>query len=177
MICSPAVTGQGNSTFGAIVEGTLTIDVPRKPTQVWQKSDMAKFPHKSIKVKDAHGKAVVYSGVLLKELLDGAGFDFGGECQDLKLGSYVSVEAVDDTHVIFALAELDTALVDKHVILADSKNGRPMSPPEGPYRIIVSDEKQPARWVRQVWAIFIAETFSRAGTSGCKTGRPTAQAR
>jgi len=39
------------------------------------------------------------------------------------------------------------------VILADSHDGKPMDTKEGPFRIIASGDKRPARWVRKVTAI------------------------
>jgi hypothetical protein len=170
-IFCPAITGQRNSHFGAIVEGTLTIGVPGKPIQVLRRSDVAKLPHQHLKVRD-NGKFSVYAGVLLKDLLESTGLDFSDECQDSMLASYVAVEAVDANHVLFALAELDRTLTDKRVLLADSKDRKPMSPPEGPFRIIVSDEKRPVRWVRQVWAVYVAETLLRIGPTGCKVDPP-----
>jgi hypothetical protein len=39
--------------------------------------------------------------------------------------------------------------------LADTKDGQPLPPREGPFRIIVPGEKRPARWVRQVSAVTV----------------------
>jgi len=55
------------------------------------------------------------------------------------------------------MAELDTALTDKGILLADTRDGRPLTAPEGPFRIIVPDEKEPARWAKQVWAIYVVQ--------------------
>ena len=72
-------------------------------------------------------------------------------------GSIVLVESVDQPSVLFATAEFDVALTDKRILLADTKDGRPLTAPEGPFRIIVPDEKQPTRWVKQVWAIYVVQ--------------------
>ena len=60
------------------------------------------------------------------------------------------VEAVDGYRAVFSLAELEPELTDRIIILADTKDGQPLPPREGPFRVIVSGEKLPARWVRQV---------------------------
>jgi hypothetical protein len=46
-------------------------------------------------------------------------------------------------------------LTDRVVLLADTKDGQPLPTREGPFRIIVPDEKRPARWVRQVRAVTV----------------------
>ena len=42
-----------------------------------------------------------------------------------------------------------------YYLLADSKDGKPLAAPEGPFRLIVPDEKEPRRWATQVWAIYV----------------------
>jgi hypothetical protein len=41
------------------------------------------------------------------------------------------------------------------VVLAFLKDGKPLDAKEGPYRIVVPDEKRLARWVRQVTTLKI----------------------
>ena len=67
----------------------------------------------------------------------------------------VLVEASDGYRAAFSLAELDPEMTDRVVLLADTKDDQPLSPREGPFRIIVPGEKRPARWVRQVRALTV----------------------
>jgi hypothetical protein len=67
----------------------------------------------------------------------------------------VLIEAADGYRAAFALAELDPELTDRIILLADTKNGQPLPPSEGSFRIIVPGEKRPARWVRQVRAVTV----------------------
>ena len=67
----------------------------------------------------------------------------------------VVIEAVDGYRVVFSLAELDPALTDRIILVADSKDGQPLPSREGPFRIIVPGEKIPARWVRQVKTVTV----------------------
>jgi hypothetical protein len=66
------------------------------------------------------------------------------------LATYVVAEASDGYRVLFSIAELDSRFTDRVVVLADRKDGQPLSAAEGPYRLIVPGEKRPARWARQV---------------------------
>ena len=65
---------------------------------------------------------------------------------------YVMVSASDGYRVVFALAEFDPDFTDRIVILADRRDGHALAPPEGPFRLVVAEEKRHARWVREVTA-------------------------
>ena len=153
----PATRGQTASTFGSIVEGKLTVGLLNKSPQILERSDIVRLPHKTVKVGVFGSKPSIYSGVPLKELLEHAGAIFGSARQQANLGSIVVIEPVDGPSVLFAMAEFDSALSGKRILLADSKDGKPLEAPEGPFRIIAADEKEPTRWAKQVWAIYIVQ--------------------
>jgi hypothetical protein len=48
---------------------------------------------------------------------------------------------------VIALPEIDPAFTDKQIVLAFLKNGKQPDAREGPYRIVISDEKRMVRWV------------------------------
>jgi hypothetical protein len=74
-----------------------------------------------------------------------------------RLASYLLVEAADGYRVVIALPELDPAFTGKQIVLAFLKDGRPLDDKEGPYRIVIPDEKRMARWVRQVTRLKIVD--------------------
>jgi hypothetical protein len=98
-----------------------------------------------------------YEGVPLRALLEKAGATFGETIRGKRLASYLLVEAADGYRVVIALPELDPAFTEKQVILAVLKDGKPLDAKEGPYRIMIPDEKRMARWVRQVSSLKIME--------------------
>ena len=164
-LCSlcPALPGQPSSTFGSIVEGKLTVGLLDKSPQILERSDIARLPHKTVRVKGSGSKASIYSGVPLKELLEYVGGVVSTVRQQADLGGIVVLESVEGPPVLFALAEFDSALTDKRILLADCKDGKPLTTPEGPFRIIVPDEKEPTRWIRQVWAIYVVRVSGPTG--------------
>jgi hypothetical protein len=139
------------------VEGKLTVGLLDRSPQVVERSEIARLPHQTVKVKGSDSKTSVYSGVTLKELLQHVGAVFSREGQQTNLGSIVLVESVDTSTALFAMAEIDTALTDKRILLADAKDGKPLTAPEGPFRIVVPDEKHPVRWATHVWAIYVVQ--------------------
>jgi hypothetical protein len=70
---------------------------------------------------------------------------------------YVIVEAADGYQAVFALSEFDPDFTDRVIILADRRDGKPLPPPEGPFRLVVAGEKRHARWVRGVTTLDVEQ--------------------
>jgi hypothetical protein len=113
-------------------------------------ADLAKLPRREVKGKTHDGAEAMFAGVELREVLKLAGVKFGKEAKGAHLNSFLVVEAADDYRVVFAMSELEADLTDKVILLADTRDGKPLSKAEGNVRLVVPDEKKQARWVRQV---------------------------
>ncbi|WP_234734149.1 molybdopterin-dependent oxidoreductase [Tellurirhabdus bombi] len=111
------------------------------------------LPHSEITAKDRDGKEHRYKGVPLVDILRLAGVSLGGDLRGENLAKYVLVKASDGYEVLFALPEIDPDFTVRTILLADAADGAPLPQGVGPYRLIVPDEKKPARWIRQVAAI------------------------
>ena len=121
------------------------------------KADLSALKKASVTVSDEHGTQAVYAGVPLVQLLARAGAPLGKELRGQKLKLYVVVKAADGYEAVFALAELDPEFTDKVVLLADQRDGSPLSAQEGPFRIVIPGEKRHARWVRQVTVLEVGQ--------------------
>jgi DMSO/TMAO reductase YedYZ molybdopterin-dependent catalytic subunit len=119
-------------------------------------ADFQQFAQTEVTRKDKDGKDHKYSGVLLSAILQKVGVTMGKDLKGENLTKYATVEASDGYQVVFALAELDKDFTDRQIILATQIDGKPLAPTEGPFRIIVQDEKKPARCIKQVTGIKIA---------------------
>jgi hypothetical protein len=111
------------------------------------------FTQTTVVRKDRDGNDHTYSGVLVADILKKAGATMGTDLKGENLVKYLAVEASDGYQVIFALAELDNGYTDRTIILADQMDGKPLPTGDGPFRIIVQDEKKPARCIKQVTAM------------------------
>ena len=60
----------------------------------------------------------------------------------------------DGYRAVYALAELDPVFTDDRALVVDTRDGKPLSGEEGPLRMLLPEEKRPARWVRQVKRIW-----------------------
>lgn len=118
-------------------------------------ADFAKLPHQKLTTKDTDGKTVTFEGVPLVQLLQSAGVEFGEKLRGKNLALFLVVEAADGYKAVFALPELDPAFNDRVIILAESRDGKPLSDSEGHWRVVVPDEKRHGRWVRQVVSLTV----------------------
>jgi len=132
----------------------ITVDGGNGKTGTFTLQDLSALPQQSIKTTD-HGTPVSFEGVLLSDVLSRVDVPTGEKLRGKTLLLYAVVEASDGYRALFALAELDPAFSDKRVYLVTKRDGKPLSEKEGPFRIVVPDEKRAARWVRQVTAVKI----------------------
>lgn len=112
--------------------------------------DLAKMKHDTVSLTGKDGKAQVFSGVAVKEILRLAGVTIGPDLKGENLAKYLLVKCADGYQVIFSLAELDESFTDRKVILADQADGKPLPSDRGPFRLAVPGEKKPARSCHQV---------------------------
>ena len=104
-------------------------------------------------VTEDRGLRTEFQGVALRDVLIKAGIPFGDALKGAALARVIIASAADGYRVAYAIAELDSAFTDQVVLLADSRNGKPLLPDNGPWQIIVPNDKRPARWIRQVHKI------------------------
>jgi hypothetical protein len=112
--------------------------------------EIVKLPRASVRAKDEKGKEAVSEGTPLHEILKAAGVNLGEAIRGAVLANYLLVEAIDGYRVVFTLPEIDPAFTDLMFLLADRRDGQPLSEFEGRLRIVVPHEKRHARWVRKV---------------------------
>jgi hypothetical protein len=131
---------------------TLRVSGP-KASAALTVHDLEAMAHQGIEVQDDKGNHATYEGVSMFEVLRRVGAPFGRDLRGQKMAFYMLVSASDGYHAVFAIAELDPDFTNHLVLLAYHRDGKELSPAEGPFRIIVPDEKRHARWVRNVTAL------------------------
>ena len=134
----------------------LTIQNDDGKQTVLSRADLEALPHVKVQAT-AHDVSATFEGVAVKTVLEKAGVAFGEGMRGKRLASCLLVEAADGYRVVIALPEMDPGFTDKQVVLAFLKDGKAMDSKEGPYRIVIPDEKRPARWIRQVTGLKIVD--------------------
>jgi hypothetical protein len=117
----------------------------------WTPEALAALPPSTVTVNNENSKASeTYSGVPLIDLLTRLGIKEKPGKKDLLL--YVVATGSDGYAVVYSIGEIMPFIHDAAVIVADSQDGKPLAA-TGPFELIASREKHPARWVRNLASI------------------------
>jgi hypothetical protein len=144
--------GMGMEHMGkpAVPAGPLKVSFGDKSAE-WTPATLAALPHKTITVFNEHAKAnQSYSGVALIDLLKPLGVPDKPHGKDLRL--YLAAVGSDGYEAVYAVAEANPDVHDGAVIVADAMDGKALAD-DGPLKLVSTDEKRPARWVRNLVAI------------------------
>jgi hypothetical protein len=130
----------------------LTADSYHAPV-VLSRLDFRALPHTTITVHNGHTNASEnYSGVSLATLLEKVNAPMGKDLRAEAMTSYVIATGSDGYSVVLSLAEVDPSFHDGQVLVADTRDGKTLGN-NGPFQLIVSDDKRPARWVHNLNSI------------------------
>ena len=77
----------------------------------------------------------------------------GKELHGEALACYVVARGSDGYEAVLSLAEIDPAFHPGDVLVADSMNGKPLDEHDGPLKLLVTEDKRPARAVRNLTTI------------------------
>jgi DMSO/TMAO reductase YedYZ molybdopterin-dependent catalytic subunit len=112
--------------------------------------DLAKMPRETVSLPAPDGSKTVYEGVKLFEVLRKAGAPFGEKLRGKALATYVLAKAQDGYQVAFTLGELDPQFGNESILLADTRDGKPLPDKQGPFRLVCPNDKEGARSVRML---------------------------
>jgi len=117
-------------------------------------AELKGMPRKTLTVHNTHSNAdETYEGVLLADLLTKYGAPVGKEFRGTAVGCYVVATGSDGYKAVFSLAEVDPSFHPGDVVLADTMDGKPLDARSGPFKLVVSEDKRPARSVRNLMAV------------------------
>ena len=157
--CAALSTSRPSDAQVAAQPVTVRISAQRDTT--FTGAELARLPRSQIRVAasdhagDSAHAQVLYEGVAVSDLLTLVGAPLGSALRGRAVASYVLVEAADGYRVVFSLEEAG-AHTPPTLLLADRRNGEPLSPDEGPLRIIAPDARH-SRWIRQVVRISVRD--------------------
>lgn len=117
--------------------------------------EFAALPHKTVSVFNAHSKTTEkYSGVPLTELLAKVGVPQGEQVKGKLFLTGIVAEGTDNYDVLYALAEVDPSIHAGDVLVADSVDDHKLEK-DGAFKMVSTEEKRPARWVRNLTSITV----------------------
>lgn len=113
------------------------------------------MPHKNVVVYNEHAKAEEsYAGVPLTDLLTLVGVPVGKDLHGKAFLIYLLAEGTDHYQVLYSLSEVDPVNHAGEVIVADTLNNAPITT-DGAFKLINSEDKRPARWVRNLAVVTV----------------------
>lgn len=120
-------------------------------------ADFRAMPHVTITVHNAHADAdETYSGVPLAVLLAKLDAPLGQHLRGKALASYIVASGSDGYSVVLSIAEADPSFHGGNILVADTRDGQPLGK-SGPFQLIVSEDKRPARWVHNLVSISLQD--------------------
>jgi hypothetical protein len=135
----------------------LVIHTFEGKTLILSPQELAGLPHKTITVFNEHSNAnETYSGVPLADLLGKVGVPLGEKVRGRLFLIGIVAMGTDNYAVLYSLAEIDPSIHTGDVIVADMMNGQKLSS-DGAFKMVSTEEKRPARWVRNLASITVVE--------------------
>jgi|ERR1700722_8388828 len=121
-------------------------------------SELKAVPHISVTIHNSHTNAdEAYSGVRVSDLLVKLGAPLGNQLRGKALAAYVVATGSDGYKVVLALGEVDPSFHPGEVLVADTMDGKPLDAHSGPFKLVVTEDKRPARSVRNLISIELKE--------------------
>jgi hypothetical protein len=118
---------------------------------VFTPATLQSYPQQTVTIFDHHtNKQETYSGVPLVDLLAKLGVARGKDLMGKALAQYVVATGSDGYKSVVALGEVDPEFHPGVVLVADAMDGKPLDAKVGPFRLVVTEDKRPARSVRNL---------------------------
>ena len=141
------------ASLAIYAQASLKVENGSRQITVSQDS-LKSLPHKTLTIHDHHTNAdETYSGVPLIELLKQVGAPTGHDVRGKVLSKYIVATGSDGYKAVLALAETEPDFHPGDVLVADAMDGKPLGAKTGPFRLIVSEDKRPARSVRNLVSV------------------------
>jgi hypothetical protein len=129
----------------------LVIEAGAGERGVFTPATLREYPQTTVTVLDPHTKKnETYAGVPLMDLLAHLGVPHGKALDGKALAEFVVATGADGYRTVVALGEIDPAFHPGVVLVADALDGKALGAKTGPFRLVVSEDKEPARSVRNL---------------------------
>lgn len=150
---SALLAQQGTATSEPGARGELTL-LSSDHKSVVLAAELKAMTHITITIHNAHTDTdETYSGIRVVDLLAKLGAPLGSDLRGKALANYIVATGSDGYKAVLALAEIDPSFHPGEVLVADTMNGKPLDEHSGPLKLVVTEDKRPARSVRNLVSI------------------------
>ena len=135
----------------AVKPDVLVIEAGPGERGVFTAASLGEYPQTKVTVFDRHAnKNLTYAGVPLMELLAHLGVPHGKNLMGKPLQDYVVATGSDGYSTVLSLGEVDPDFHPGVVLVADEMDGKPLDAKTGPFRLVVSEDRNATR---SVWGL------------------------
>jgi hypothetical protein len=143
-----------NAAAASAKADVLTITAGPGQRGVFTPETFKDLPHQTVTIFDNHTHVnETYSGVPLMDLLAKLGVPHGKDLMGKALANYIVATGADGYRSVVALGEIDPEFHPGQVLVCDAMDGKPLDAKAGPFRLVVTEDKRPARSVRNLVSI------------------------
>jgi hypothetical protein len=140
-----------SSTVAPAQDAQLHLLAPHHGSVTLTSADLKGMPHLSVTIHNSHSNAdEMYSGVRVADLLSKVGAPLGNDLRGKALAQYIVAAGSDGYQTVLALGEVDPTFHPGEVLVADTMDGKPLDTHSGPLKLVVTEDKHPARSVRNL---------------------------
>jgi len=134
-------------------DGLLIVTPHHEPWRV-SAADLKAMPHVTVTIHNSHTNAdETYTGVRLADLLAKMGAQLSEHLRGEALANYIVATGSDGYKAVVALAEADPSFHPGEVLVADTMDGKPLDAHSGPFKLVATEDKRPARSVRNLVSV------------------------
>ncbi len=154
--CASVLAGQQTATNvpSAAAKDVLHISgTHHEPIDV-SAADLKAMPRVTVTFHNSHTNAdETYTGVRLADVLAKIDAQLGSALRGEALANYVVATGSDGYKAVLALGEVDPSFHPGEVIVAETMDGKPLDEHSGPFKLVVTEDKRPARGVRNLVSV------------------------
>src|SRR5258708_1568842 len=140
--------------------GLQEMTLPNGQTKTFSQEDLEAEPQVEIVRNMGNTAERLYSGPALGLLLAKCGIGIGEKMKGDELRFVVLVTGADGYTVALSLAELEPSISEGKIIVALKRDHAPVSPDEGPLRLVLEKDRRPVRWVKNLMKITVSNATS-----------------
>ena len=134
------------------IEAKLTVQGISATSVTLSAHDLAQLPTHSVKVIE-QGRPASFRGVFLSDVLALVRTPTGEAFNGSVASYYLLVGGGNEYQAVFSWAEVDPTFSDRKIYVVMERDGHALSDKEGPFELVVPDERRTARWVRQLTSL------------------------
>ena len=129
---------------------TLALTGPGQQTVI-SLAALKAMPQETVTVINGHThQQETYSGIPLATLLVKVGAPEPGAIHGKVMSEYILATGSDNYHVVLSLGEIESTFHPGKVLVADMLNGKPLDTQQGPFKLVVEEDRMPARSVHNL---------------------------